>query len=67
VYRTTATPLSLRDPAQVAAFFAGLELVEPGIVWAPQWHPDAPAEVGEQPGDTGMVTGVAVKPGRRAP
>jgi SAM-dependent methyltransferase len=67
VYRNTATPLTLRDPDRVATFFGGLELVEPGIVWAPQWHPDSPEEVGERPQDTGIVTGIGMKPGRRAP
>jgi hypothetical protein len=63
VYRNTATPLTLRDPDRVETFFAGLRLVEPGVVWAPQWHPDSPQEVGPNPHGTGMVTGVAVKPG----
>jgi hypothetical protein len=34
---------------QIAGFFEGLELVEPGVVWCPRWRPDAadglPAEI----------------------
>lgn len=35
----------MRSPAQIAAFFAGLELIEPGIVSCPEWRPD-PGEAG---------------------
>ena len=31
---------SPRPHADVAAFFAGFELIEPGLVCVPQWHPD---------------------------
>ncbi len=34
------TPYTLRSPAQIAAFFKGLELVEPGLVPYPRWRPD---------------------------
>ena len=45
-----ALPYVLRTPEQIASFFDGLELVEPGVVSCPQWRPDAtrfgpPAEV----------------------
>lgn len=36
----------LRTPARIAALFDGLELVEPGIVSCPLWHPE-PAEIGQ--------------------
>ena len=39
------TPYKLRSPEQIAEFFAGLELIEPGIVSCPEWRPD-PAEAG---------------------
>jgi O-methyltransferase involved in polyketide biosynthesis len=34
------TPYTLRSPEQIAAFFAGLELIEPGVVPCPRWRPD---------------------------
>jgi len=34
-----ATPLTLRTPEQLAAFFDGLEIVDPGIVSLPKWRP----------------------------
>jgi ubiquinone/menaquinone biosynthesis C-methylase UbiE len=38
-----AVPYVLRSPAQIAGFFEGLELVEPGVVPVTQWRPEAAA------------------------
>jgi hypothetical protein len=35
-----STPQRLREHDEVARFFAGLELVEPGLVQVHQWRPD---------------------------
>ena len=35
-----AIPYHLRTPEQIRQFFAGLELVEPGVVPCDQWRPD---------------------------
>lgn len=45
VYATTPTPIYFRDREQIAAFFDGYELVEPGLVTPDAWHidPDDPA------------------------
>ncbi len=40
-----AVPYHLRSPEQIARFFEGLELVEPGVVPVPRWRPD-PDEAG---------------------
>ena len=37
-----STPQTLRTRAEVARFFANLELVEPGLVQVHQWRPDQP-------------------------
>ena len=34
------TPYTLRSLAQIATFFTGLELIEPGIVSCPEWRPE---------------------------
>lgn len=39
VFEETGTPVIHRDRDEVAALFDGLEIVEPGVVWTPQWHP----------------------------
>jgi S-adenosyl methyltransferase len=57
-----AVPYRLRSARQVAAFFDGLELVEPGVVSAPRWRPD-PADLRHgPPAEMDQVAGVARKP-----
>ena len=34
-----AVPYVLRTPEEIASFFDGLELVEPGVVSCPRWRP----------------------------
>ncbi len=58
VYRRTVTPLAMRDRAGVRALFTGFELLEPGVVWAPEWHPDDPADVPERPERSGSYVAV---------
>jgi hypothetical protein len=53
------TPYIARHPDEIAGFFHGLELVEPGVVSSSRWRPDP------QAGDPAMVDvfcGVARKP-----
>jgi hypothetical protein len=38
---TGATPYHLRTPKQIEGFFAGLELIDPGVVSASQWRAEA--------------------------
>jgi hypothetical protein len=40
VYERATSTLTLRSHAQVAAFFDGWDLVEPGLVQVPLWRPD---------------------------
>ena len=49
VTRRTNTPGRIRSRAEVLRFFTGLDLVEPGLVWTPQWRPDRPEDVGAHP------------------
>jgi hypothetical protein len=37
-----ALPYVQRTPEEIASFFDGLELVEPGVVSCPRWRPDPP-------------------------
>jgi O-methyltransferase involved in polyketide biosynthesis len=36
-------PYHLRRPEELASFFDGLDLIEPGVVPCPRWKPDTPA------------------------
>ncbi len=35
------TPVPLRSPKQIEGFFAGLELIDPGVVSVSQWRSEA--------------------------
>ena len=54
-----ALPYVQRTPEEIASFFEGLELVEPGIVSCPRWRPD-PAAANEP--DLDAFGGVGRKP-----
>ncbi|BCB83970.1 SAM-dependent methyltransferase [Phytohabitans suffuscus] len=41
VYKRTDRPLHNRGRAEITQLFDGFELVEPGIVWVPEWRPDS--------------------------
>ncbi|WP_173085050.1 SAM-dependent methyltransferase [Phytohabitans rumicis] len=57
-----AEPFRLRRPEEIHPFLSGFTLVEPGLVWVPEWRPD-PAEPTsfEDPSQSGIVAGVAHK------
>ncbi|GAA1328803.1 SAM-dependent methyltransferase [Actinocatenispora thailandica] len=61
--RTRTAPISRhRDQLAELLAGAGLDLVEPGIVWAPQWRPDPGDEVPDDPSDTEIRALVARVP-----
>jgi hypothetical protein len=60
--RSVAGSWNFRSREEIARFFDGWELVEPGLVLGPQWHPD-PAT--DPPGGDklwGLIGGVGRKP-----
>jgi SAM-dependent methyltransferase len=56
LYRRTTTPMSMRPGDEVARFFAGFTLLEPGVTRIPLWRPDGPAPEGAErfPGYAGV-------------
>lgn len=44
VYRNIRNPLIMRSREEIARFFEGYEMVEPGLVPMPHWRPESPAE-----------------------
>jgi O-methyltransferase involved in polyketide biosynthesis len=59
--RSGALPYRLRSPEQIAGFFEGLELLEPGVVSLPRWRPD-PAEANGGAAEVDAFGGVGRKP-----
>ena len=55
-----ALPYVQRTPEEIASFFDGLELVEPGVVSCPRWRPD-PAP-GDPPAELDAFGGIGRKP-----
>ncbi|MCO8276828.1 SAM-dependent methyltransferase [Actinoplanes sp. TRM 88003] len=42
IWNATANPpYAMRSPAEIAAYFDGLEFVEPGLVDVTEWRPEA--------------------------
>ncbi|WP_133903764.1 SAM-dependent methyltransferase [Actinophytocola oryzae] len=62
LYETSANPGVRRTPDQIMAFLDGLDLVEPGLVWTPQWRPELPEDVGDHPESSLVMAAVARKP-----
>jgi hypothetical protein len=40
LFRIPIPPLALRDADQIAGLLTGFDVLDPGIVTVPQWHPD---------------------------
>jgi hypothetical protein len=60
--RSVTNPLILRSRAQIGRFFDGFDLVDPGLVFIPQWRPDDPADVPPDAHTYGNLVGVGRKP-----
>jgi hypothetical protein len=51
----------MRSREQIMRFFDGLNLVEPGLVFLPDWRPDEPVRLPLDTGSTLMLVGVGLK------
>jgi O-methyltransferase involved in polyketide biosynthesis len=61
-WNRVGTPsMTLRSPQQIARFFDGLDLLEPGVVSCSRWRPDT-SPPGGQPPEVDEFCGVARKP-----
>ncbi|GAA4293462.1 SAM-dependent methyltransferase [Streptomyces venetus] len=62
IYTSAGTPVRFRSREDVARFFDGLELLDPGVTVGHRWRPDATE--GEVPTDAevSLWTGVGIKP-----
>jgi len=44
-----AARVAMRSRAEVGRFFDGFDLLDPGVVFLPEWRPDSPEDVPEDP------------------
>jgi hypothetical protein len=61
-HESASAPYFLRRPDELASFFAGLDLIEPGVVPCPRWRPDVRGSGVPSPEDVPAYCGVARKP-----
>jgi hypothetical protein len=61
--RSVATSVQMRSRAEILRFFDGFEVLDPGLVYIPQWRPDSPADVPDDPSKFWVRVGV----GRKGP
>jgi SAM-dependent methyltransferase len=61
LFKRTPTPVISRSRDSINRLFAGLDLVEPGLVWSPLWRPEHPDEVGDHPERAAAYVGVGRK------
>jgi SAM-dependent methyltransferase len=57
----TGVPIIFRSYAQISGFFDGLTVIDPGVVELPQWRPESPQDVAEDPGRSLGSAGVGRK------
>lgn len=63
VYNRSTNPFRVRSYLEIKEFFKGLELVEPGLVWLPQWRPEEEDDLLlDQPDQSQVYAGVGRKP-----
>ncbi|RCW43925.1 S-adenosyl methyltransferase [Halopolyspora algeriensis] len=49
LYANSSNPMTMRSRAEVTDLLSDFELVDPGVVYLPEWRPDSPEDVWEQP------------------
>jgi hypothetical protein len=63
LYQGTTSPFHFRTRDQVAGFFDGLQMVEPGLVYLPLWRPESDDDLLlDEPDRTSGYAGVGRKP-----
>jgi hypothetical protein len=61
LYGQSQNPIQARGRDEITGLFAGFDLVEPGVVFTPLWHPESPEDIGEHPENSGALVGVGRK------
>ncbi|WP_345472690.1 SAM-dependent methyltransferase [Actinoallomurus oryzae] len=62
VYRNATTTMHNRSRQEISTLLTGLELADPGLVWLPQWRPDADTGLHDNPQKSLCYAAVARKP-----
>jgi hypothetical protein len=62
VFRNSQDPIYPRTREEIIRMFDGFELVEPGVVYTPEWHPERPEDIGSDAERSNLYSGVGYKP-----
>ncbi|MBP2474278.1 SAM-dependent methyltransferase [Crossiella equi] len=49
LYNNSPNKVTTRTSAEITAFLGDFEVLEPGLVFTPEWRPEVPSDVPEQP------------------
>jgi SAM-dependent methyltransferase len=60
--RSVTTDVHMRSRAEILRFFDGFDLLDPGLVFIPDWRPDSSPEVPGDPSRFWILGGVGRKP-----
>ncbi len=60
-YENTTNPGQLRTREEFSRFFGDLEMLDPGLVWAPEWYPDG-RSLFQTYSESRIIAGVGRKP-----
>jgi SAM-dependent methyltransferase len=61
VYRRATSPLVLRSRPEIQELFDGFEMVDPGLVWLPEWRPEKGSVAHGAPSRSLLLCGVGKK------
>lgn len=62
LYAGTTNPAKGRSRSEILSFFNGLDLIEPGLVYAPLWRPESPQDLFlDQPERSILLVGIGYK------
>jgi hypothetical protein len=56
--RRAAAQLTMRTRDEISRLYDGFTLLEPGLVWIPEWRPDSPGDIPEDPAKYWALVGV---------
>jgi hypothetical protein len=63
IFRNTSDPITPRTRAEVLRMTEGFDLLDPGLVFTPQWRPESPQDVGDAPERANLYAAVGRKRG----
>jgi hypothetical protein len=61
LFKNSQDPIYPRTRDEIVRIFDGFELVEPGIVYTPQWRPERPEDVGDNAERSNLYAGVGYR------